>query len=297
MASNEKPDWYQTDVQSINPEAQQLLESYSGLAPDDVLPHVLSLVGLTLYSSRTFTNSSQREEAFGIYHYACIGQMRFLSFNLSHMPFYPRVLEKLRSDPEAGFLDAGCCFGQELRFLANQGIPGTRLFGCDLEQVFIDLGYQLFRDKDRLRATFAVGDLDAANSDFETGQLTQKLSGKLDVVFASSLFHMWDYDIQFRVAARLVKLCRDKPGVMITGRQIGSLVGGHYEMKGMKDGAFHYRHDIETMERFWSEIGEATSTTWKVEAGLYSGEEVEKTKNMPWSDDNYRMMWWCATRQ
>lgn len=46
MASDEKPDWYQTDVQSINPEAQQLLESYSGLAPDEVLPHVLSLVGL-----------------------------------------------------------------------------------------------------------------------------------------------------------------------------------------------------------------------------------------------------------
>ena len=39
-----KPDWYQKDVQSINVDAQKLLETYSGLAPAEVLPHVLSLV-------------------------------------------------------------------------------------------------------------------------------------------------------------------------------------------------------------------------------------------------------------
>ncbi|BDD63640.1 hypothetical protein MPDQ_005757 [Monascus purpureus] len=211
------------------------------------------------------------------------------------MPFYPRVLEKLLSDPEAGFLDAGCCFGQEIRFLASQVIPESQLFGCDLEQIFIDLGYRLFRDKDKLQATFAIGDLTAEESTLEAGQLTQKLFGKLDVVFASSLFHMWDYDTQFRAALRLAKLCRGKPGVMITGRQMGSLVPGHYEMKGMKDGAFQYRHDAKTMEKFWREVGEATKTTWKVEAGLYHGEEVEQTRNTPWWDEKIQMIWWCAT--
>lgn len=66
--------------------------------------------------------------------------MRFLSFNLSRMPFWPRVLERLRTDPSSGFLDVGCCFGQEIRFLADQGIPGEQLFGCDLEQVFSATG-------------------------------------------------------------------------------------------------------------------------------------------------------------
>lgn len=47
MSSEAKrPEWYQKDVQSINADAQRLLENYSGLAPADVLPHVLSLVRL-----------------------------------------------------------------------------------------------------------------------------------------------------------------------------------------------------------------------------------------------------------
>jgi hypothetical protein len=45
-AEAKRPEWYQKDVQSINAEAQRLLENYSGLAPEDVLPHVLSLVRL-----------------------------------------------------------------------------------------------------------------------------------------------------------------------------------------------------------------------------------------------------------
>lgn len=220
--------------------------------------------------------------------------MRFLSFNLSRLPFYTRVLDRLRADPSAGFLDAGCCFGQEIRFLADQGIPGRQLFGCDFEQVFIDLGYQLFRDKGRLDASFVTGDLTA---DSGTGQLSETLSGKLDIVFASSLFHMWDYDIQVRVAARLVRLCRDRTGVMIAGRQLGSLLGGAYPMAGMKDGGVHYRHNVETIKGFWSDVGEVTQTRWTVEAGLYMGEEIEQNKSSPWADSNLRMIWWCATRR
>lgn len=43
MASD-KPDWFQKEVKNINPDAQRLLETYSGFEPDQVLPHVLSLV-------------------------------------------------------------------------------------------------------------------------------------------------------------------------------------------------------------------------------------------------------------
>lgn len=44
MGFEKKPELYQHEVQSINPEAQRLLESYSGFQPDEVLPHVLKLV-------------------------------------------------------------------------------------------------------------------------------------------------------------------------------------------------------------------------------------------------------------
>ena len=166
--------------------------------------------------------------------------MRFHSFSHSHMPFWPRVLERLRTDPSGEFLDVGCCFGQEIRFLADQGIPGKQLFGCDSEQVLIDLGYWLFRDEDRLKATFAVGDLCADEPHFDDSEIARKLKGKISFVFASSLFHMWDWNTQVKVATRLVNLCRQRSGVMITGRQLGSVEGDHYSMAGMKEGPRQY---------------------------------------------------------
>lgn len=83
---------------------------------------------------------------------------------------------------------------------------------------------------------------------------------------------------------------------MIAGRQLGSLMGGHDAAPVMGDGAQHYRHDVETMKGFWRHVEEATQSHWKVEAGLYMGEEIERTKRV-WADDNTRTIWWCATRQ
>ena len=223
--------------------------------------------------------------------------MRFLAFNLSRMPFYDRVIERLRSDSSANFLDAGCCFGQEIRFLANQGVPSKRLFGCDLERTFIDLGYQLFRDKDSLETTFVTGDLTAGDRELEGCQLLLTLSGKIDVIFASSLFHVWDYDNQLRAAIRLVRFCRDKPGVMITGRQLGSRLGGHYSMRGVDDGAFHYRHNIETLKGFWRDVENATQTRWTLEASFIADDAVGGANRMCPVDNDTAMICWCATRR
>ena len=55
-SQDNKPAWYQKDVQSINADAQSLLESYSGLAPAEVLPHVLSLVNCIFSILYSYTN-------------------------------------------------------------------------------------------------------------------------------------------------------------------------------------------------------------------------------------------------
>ncbi|PCG92010.1 Hypothetical protein PENO1_090950 [Penicillium occitanis (nom. inval.)] len=173
------------------------------------------------------------------------------------MPFYQRLLELLKTSPTGGFLDAGyagCCFAQEFRFLANQSLPHSRLSGCNLERVFIDLGYRLFLDEGTLGAKFVTGNLAVPDeSTYQSGPLTQEQSDKMMAVFASSLFHMWDFENQLLVAERMVAMCEDRPGVMITGRQLGSYLGGHYPMTGMrKDGDKfkHYWHNEQTIRGF-----------------------------------------------
>ncbi|EED19376.1 conserved hypothetical protein [Talaromyces stipitatus ATCC 10500] len=266
-------DGYREKTAAINPEARSLLQSYSNLAPEEISRHVLTL----------------RDEAFAVYKYSCIGQMRFLSFNLSRMPFYPRLLELLKSSPGGGFLDAGCCFAQEIRFLANE------------ESVFIDLGYRLFLDKGKLGATFITGDLtELDEATYQSRPLARELGNKMIAIFASSLFHMWDYEDQLLVAGRMVAMCVSKPGVMITGRQLGSHLGGRYPMTGMcKDGDKFksYRHNEQTIRGFWHEVGEATGTQWTVDAGTYSGEEMEQVRNAPFAEPNMCMIWWSAMRK
>ncbi|KAL4934703.1 class I SAM-dependent methyltransferase [Aspergillus undulatus] len=256
---DEKPSWYEKDVKSINPDAQKLLEDYSGLQAEDVLPHVLTL----------------RDDAFKVCPYPCIGQMRFLSFHIKRHPLRERILEYLRNNPEAGLLDAGCCVGQGIRYLAHQGISSHQLFGLDIEKPFIDLGYQLFKDKDRLEATFALGNL---TDDNDSQALAKSLGEKIDIVFASSVLHLWDYETQLKVATRLVRLLRDKPGVMVVGRQMGSLFAGEYPLTGFSDG-MQYRHTIQSMKGMWHDIEEITRTRWKVEASLTTDDVVQQNKD------------------
>ena len=218
--------------------------------------------------------------------------MRFLANNLSRLPFHQKVLARLRSG--ATFCDAGCCFGQELRFLVYEGIPSTQLYGFDLESDFVEFGYQLFRDRDRLHATFVFANVLASPTSPEGVRLTE-LEGKMDLVFASSFLHVFDWDQMITAAKRLVSLTRPQAGSMVLGKQMGSVIAGQYRMPTAF--GFNYRHNAESMRRFWQQVGKETGSTWKVEAELYEGLfELAENKHHSWTDSNTRMLWFCATR-
>ena len=245
--SSEKVPWYNANVTTISPMGRQLLESYSQISPPDVLPHVLGI----------------RDRAFAIWPYACIGQVRFLNYTIPHHPYYEPVLKKLRS--EEHFLDAGCCFGQTIRFLAhNEGIPGSQLHGFDLEPAFTEFGYELFRDKERLGAHIFSGDLLA---DPSTPSEMSAVEGKMNVIHVASVLHCWQWDEQILAAKRLVSLSKPKAGSLIIGNQMGSLNAGEYAMPTGK--GYNFRHDEASMQRFWKQVAEGTGSEWKVDSGLF----------------------------
>ncbi|KAL3441674.1 hypothetical protein BJX65DRAFT_322106 [Aspergillus insuetus] len=277
-----KPAWYQASVTTINPAAQSMLENYSGLTAEEVLPHVLAV----------------RDEAFGIFPYPCIGQMRFLTCHLARLPFYQHVLARLRASPANGFLDAGCCVGQELRHLVYAAsIPASQLYGFDLEPEFFAMGYKLFRDNaDTFPATFVSGNLGVSDEGWAAGEIVGKVKGKVDVVWAGSLLHFWDYGGQVRGVERLIGLTRGGPGTVVCGRQMGSMVAGVYELTGLMDGTMHYRHNVESLQGLWREVEAKTGTKWEVQAELEAGETTAKMRSMSFVDDNSRIVWWCAVR-
>jgi hypothetical protein len=95
-----------------------------------VKEHVLRIVGLPYdHDWSTFkTEISQRDEAWKIFPFPCIGQMHFLDFSLATMPSYEEILVRLSNVAAATrLLDVGGCLAQDLRRLVADGAPSENL--------------------------------------------------------------------------------------------------------------------------------------------------------------------------
>ncbi|KAB8224868.1 hypothetical protein BDV33DRAFT_187854 [Aspergillus novoparasiticus] len=186
--------------------------------------------------------------------YPCIGVFRFLDFGTNLSPIYPEVVQKLRTGQT--FLDLGYRFGQDIRKLVHDGAPSENIIGADTEGRFMDLGYELFRDKETLKARFY------AVSVFEEDFLSQ-WHGKIGIIYVGAFLHLFDIEKQGFVVAQLVKLLRKRPGSIVFGRNLGADQGGAFGMK--KLGWDVFRHSRETMRLLWEGAPEGD---WRVDAEL-----------------------------
>lgn len=212
----------------------------------------------------------QRDRAWKTFRYPCIGRYGFLEFSIGDHSIYPNVLDHLKNG--ATLLDLGCCFGQDIRKLVFDGAPATNLTGSELDADFIALGYDLFRDKDRLQATFETGDFFAA----ETAGLQKR---SYDYIHASAFFHLFSRKEQIEAIAKCVALLKRQPGSTIFGRQAGTTEPGELNQIMARSGTT-YRHNEESFKKIVDEVGVKTGVDLDVqcimgsEQRLRSGELV-----------------------
>ncbi len=130
----------------------------------------------------------QRDKAWAIHSYPCIGQWRFLDLSIGLHKLYPEVLDRMRTGQQT-YLDLGCAFGQDIRRLVADGVDTSKCYASDLQLDFIELGYELFRDKETLKTKFIAANV------FDTDSSLKDLEGTIDIVGASSFFHLfnWEY--------------------------------------------------------------------------------------------------------
>ncbi|KAL1982941.1 hypothetical protein VTN96DRAFT_628 [Rasamsonia emersonii] len=237
------PSFYRENLDEINDTARTLLEKYSGIAPERVIQHVKDV----------------RDRAYAVFPYPCIGMFSFLDLDLPLSPCYNEIVDRVKKGDK--FLDLGCCFGQEIRQLAHEGVPHSNIYGSDLSPDFINLGYELFLDRDKLRGVqFIPSDIFDDNA-----ALFHQLGGQIDIVHASNFFHLFDRDTQVQVAKRVVtKLLRDRPGALIVGTQVGGKNPQHYTWE--KQGKKLFIHDTATWKEMWEQVGRETGMRFKVEA-------------------------------
>lgn len=249
-------------------------------------------------SYSTFLMLSQRDRAWNVLPYPCVGQMRFLDFPLSSMPSYPTILSRLADpDSESSLIDVGCGLGQELRKLVFDGAHGSknrfgaRLVGLDIESQFIDLGYDLFQDRDSFPGRFVAGDL---LDDAPTNPISS-LAGSADFIFIASFLHLWNWDKQVQACVRLVRLLKDQPGTMVVGRQIGSPEPGEH-LFPVDPSILAFSHDGATFTKLWEEVGKQTNTQWNVDASFHDPSARAKTEPTNWRGHDFKLLFFEVTR-
>ena len=160
------------------------------------------------------------------------------------------------------YLDLGVCFGQDLRQLVMDGAPSENTYGVDIEKDLVELGFDLFRDRQSLKTEFIIADV------FDPKKDWSKLEGTIDVFHASAVFHLFTRDKQIHIGQLLVRLGRQRPGTLIVGRQVGRQVPGERPMQLGQERV--YQHNVESLRLMWKEIGAMTGTSWSVEGSLDS---------------------------
>lgn len=178
----------------------------------------------------------------------------------------------------ATILDLGCAFGQNLRILAAAGFPIENMYAADIKSELWELGFDLFGDRDKMKATFLEADI----LDVGKGSPLQQFSNKMDIIYASNVLHLFDWDKQVIAMKTLVNV--SKPGAMVVGRQIGIR---RAEIRQRPWGTI-FVHDVNTFREIWRLVGMETRTVWNVDVVLFDpGNEkmlmIDTTKNY-WID-------------
>jgi SAM-dependent methyltransferase len=222
--------------------AQRFYKTYVGLEGDELTAHLLEI----------------RRQAFEVYKYRCVASFLFVIYNLEEKygaEFYDEILQRIACGNK--FLDLACGFGNVARNLVYDGAPKENILSTDLRREFWDLGYQMFRDRERFTGEFRQGDV------FDKDYL-RDLDGTIDILHTSAFFHLFDVSLQQKILRRVLQLMSSKPGTIIFGRQVGNTIPHQVLKHSWRPGRGLYQHSEESFKAMVQEV----TDEWDVQVWL-----------------------------
>ncbi|OJA19466.1 hypothetical protein AZE42_10740 [Rhizopogon vesiculosus] len=186
--------------------------------------------------------------------------------SISTQPVYEHILELGRERPGAVLLDIGCCFGVDSRRAAADGFPMENIIASDINNEFLTLSHEFFQTTpSSYRGHFLPGDVfdpaflhiaessddlsSAPASDLSSLESLNPLHGRISVINATRLFHLFNEDKQLHLARALAGLLSAQPGSVICGDQVGVLEKGitTHNLAGSQ----LFAHSPETWSSMW----------------------------------------------
>eukprot|EP00029_Vermamoeba_vermiformis_P000277 TRINITY_DN10301_c0_g1_i1.p1 TRINITY_DN10301_c0_g1~~TRINITY_DN10301_c0_g1_i1.p1 ORF type:complete len:259 (-),score=41.85 TRINITY_DN10301_c0_g1_i1:40-816(-) len=201
-----------------------------------------------------------RAKALQVCNYRCIREGRFLESRLSTHPEYKTEV-KPKISKTTKIIDLGCCFGTDIRYLVAEGAEPSLITGTDQFPEYIQLGFDLFGDKDKLTTKFVF-------EDFFSDQFTQKVlpnatddSTKYDIAYAGSVYHLFSLE-QTEKFTQLVNSLLKSGGIFF-GQTVGSEQPTWASKEDRKD-ILRYLHSPESFKSLVEEHGfENVQVRWR----------------------------------
>lgn len=174
-------------------------------------------------------------KAMDVHQYRCIASFRFLTPRIINNPFYNQIKDIWQGKLIA---DIGCNMGTDLRRMNFDGANQENLYGLELENRFIELGYDLFNDRASNKMTFLTGNiLDIAVID----QLN--LQNKFDIIYSSAVIHLLNKDDIKKLIQNIYNFL--KPNGIFFGQTSG--LSEPHEIED-STGKSRYLHSKESLE-------------------------------------------------
>ncbi|KAJ6263865.1 Methyltransferase adrK [Drechslerella dactyloides] len=236
--------WYDQEFCDVRGDVREVLVNYAHIAPENIHEHVM----------RT------RDKAWEVAPYPCIGKFWFLVMNLHRLPCYPLVLSELKNG--AKFLDLGSCMGQDVRRLVYDGAPGANIVGVDIKGALLDLGYELWRDRETLAVKFLEADI---FDDSEAAPL-RLYRENFDFIHLGMIFHLFTWKMQVKLMERCIMFLKPQNGSMIMGQAVGRVEGGDDALA--ENVAASFRHSADTFKKLMEEVQEKTGIKFEVRADI-----------------------------
>lgn len=273
----------------LKPSTRHVLENYSRIPPEQVETHVRNIVSLVCCASHDPKHSAdvQRDEAYAIHPYPCIGMWRFLDLGIGQHTLYQSEILPRMLTGEQIYLDLGCAFAQDIRRLVADGVDSSKCYGSDLRLDFLELGYKLFNDRETLKTKFIAADI------FDPNSPLKELYGKVDIIDASSFFHLFTWAEQMQIARSVVKLMKPQKDSLVVGRQVGNAQPGEYPRRDGK--GTRWRHDLSSWRKLWDEVGEESGIKMEVDGKLMEVESRLRSHSRP-EDVGGKMMEFSVRR-
>jgi len=240
-------EWF-AEAPTVEPWARKFYREYAGIDDEEELKKHLMEV---------------RESAWKVYKYRCVASFYFVNYNLGEtygQRWYASIIQRLKSGEK--LLDLACAFGHAARNLVYDGAPEENVISGDLRQGFWDLGYQLYRDKDKFHGVFHQGD-------FLDPTYLQEYIGKFDMIHNSAFLHLFDLPQQYEIIDRLIQLLSNEPGTVLFGRTVGNSITctmTHPE----RPGQIFYQHNEESFREMWKHV--AGDEKWDVNVRFHTKE-------------------------